>query len=68
LRNRGTAYNNSYYIDDKDHQSSCGGSTKSTTGKPLLSRLEYHIHEDMKLSGFNPLIKTDVINYWRDHL
>jgi hypothetical protein len=57
-----------YYTDDKDYQSACGGYTRSTNNKPLHSKLEYIICEDMKLAKFNPNLPSDVDLYWKDRL
>ena len=55
-----------YYTEDKDYQTSCGGNTKSKNR--LLSKLEYLIHEDMKLNKINPLLIMDINTYWKDRL
>lgn len=63
--------NADYYIDDKEYQTFCGGSTKSSEkGKRnyLLSKLEYLVYEEMRLIRLDPLSLADINIYWKDRL
>jgi len=59
--------NGDYYTEDKDYQTFMGGNSKSKN-RPLLSKLEYLITEDMRLNKINPTIITDINAYWENRL